>query len=462
MEHRDQDNQSRRQFLKGASAAGAGLVAGTVAAAPAANASVVSGDAAAVSPGGYLRVNGAPPSRIDFGRMFPALPPFAEANDTVRAALMELGTAGGILDARDQLAAGPKSLILDPTVNGNPTAADPYGTNPDNPTMTAGSTFVGQFTDHDITFDQTSQARRPAEPAASPLTPVHRRSTSTRSSAAGPSRRPDLYVSNPDGSVGPKLHIGSGGVHEDVPESPTATAPTRPCSATLATTRTSSSPGCTAPTSPSTTGSLDELARARPRPVPDRSRLGGEPLTRLPGAPARPPGHPVALPVASGQRAPPSDRRPVDGGRRALERQSLLPTPRRATRSCPSSSAPPPTASATAWSVPRTGRTSRAATGDSAAPAARSVLRARFRRRTSRFRRTRRTTIATICSGDTRRRDATSAGRRSSTSATARSRTTRRSTRRSRAFSSPSRCPRSRPTPSPHPPCCRSATCCAS
>ena len=29
--------------------------------------------------------------------------------------------------------------------------------------------------------------------------------------------RPDLYVENPDGSVGPKLKLGTGGVHEDVP-----------------------------------------------------------------------------------------------------------------------------------------------------------------------------------------------------------------------------------------------------
>jgi hypothetical protein len=75
----------------------------------------------------------------------------------VRAALLEVGMPCGIMDAADDLAAGPKNLIVDPTVNGNPTAANPYGTNPDNPTMTAGSTFVGQFTDHDITFDQTSR-----------------------------------------------------------------------------------------------------------------------------------------------------------------------------------------------------------------------------------------------------------------------------------------------------------------
>ena len=60
------------------------------------------------------------------------------------------------MDAGDQLAAGAEALIVDPAGNGNPTASDPHGTNPDNPTMTAGSTFVGQFVDHDITFDQTS------------------------------------------------------------------------------------------------------------------------------------------------------------------------------------------------------------------------------------------------------------------------------------------------------------------
>ena len=129
---------------------------------------------------------------------------------------MELGKPGGILDAHDDLSAGPKRLITDATVNGNPTAANPYGTNPDNPTMTAGSTFIGQFTDHDITFDQTSQLGVPQDPLASP---------NTRTPAldldsvfgGGPGRRPDLYVSNPDGTVGPKLKIGTGGVHEDVP-----------------------------------------------------------------------------------------------------------------------------------------------------------------------------------------------------------------------------------------------------
>ena len=162
---RTQKGSSRRQFLKGAGAAGAGLMAGSV------------GGAAAVaapsplSPSDYSSGSGgAPASSVDFGRIFPKLPPFADANDTVSAALIEVGQQGGILDANDDLAAGPKALIVDPTVNGNPTKKNPYGTNPDNPTMTAGSTFVGQFIDHDITFDQTSTLGVPQNPLISPNT----------------------------------------------------------------------------------------------------------------------------------------------------------------------------------------------------------------------------------------------------------------------------------------------------
>jgi hypothetical protein len=204
---------SRRDFLQGVGAAGAGLLAGSVGPGRA-TADPVPG-ALARSP--YARAaSGAPASGVDFGRIFPSLPPFADANDRVRAALLEVGKPGGIMDARDQLSAGPKALIVDPTVNGNPTATNPSGTNPDNPTMTAGSTFVGQFTDHDITFDQTSQLGVPQNPLVSPntRTPVLDLDSVF---GGGPGRRPDLYVEGSNGSVGPKLKIGTGGVHEDVP-----------------------------------------------------------------------------------------------------------------------------------------------------------------------------------------------------------------------------------------------------
>ena len=211
---------SRRDFLKGAGAAGAaGLVAGSMGSAGL-RAIANAGAASPVAPpASSLDGAGAPATSVDFGRIFPNLPPFAEATDKVRDALLKVGMQGGILDALDDLGAGPKALIVDPAVNGNPTSSNAYGTNPDNPTMTAGSTFVGQFTDHDITFDQTSQLGVPQNPLTSP---------NTRTPAldldsvfgGGPGLRPDLYVQNRDGTVGPKLKIGTGGVHEDVPRVP--------------------------------------------------------------------------------------------------------------------------------------------------------------------------------------------------------------------------------------------------
>ena len=43
------------------------------------------------------------------------LPAFADPTPSVKRALVELGKAGGIMDARDNLAAGPVNLIVDPT-----------------------------------------------------------------------------------------------------------------------------------------------------------------------------------------------------------------------------------------------------------------------------------------------------------------------------------------------------------
>ena len=153
---------SRRGFLKGVGAAGQGSYRDRVGAGPA-TADPAPGP---LAPRLQARAGeGAPARSVELGRIFPALPPFAEASDKVRAVLVDLGSPGGIMDAGDQLSAGPKALIVDPTVNGNPTAKIPTGRTLTTPTMTAGSTFVGQFTDHDITFDQTSQLGVPQNPA---------------------------------------------------------------------------------------------------------------------------------------------------------------------------------------------------------------------------------------------------------------------------------------------------------
>src|SRR5215472_1270512 len=209
---------SRRRLLAGVGTAGAGLAAASAGILPGIRPGAARAAVAGAAASGHKLPPGAPANSMLFGRIFPQLPPFAEVTDTVQAALLEVGSQGGIMDAGDDLAAGPKELIVDPAVNGNPTASNPYGTNPDNPTMTAGSTFVGQFTDHDITFDQTSHLGVTANPLTSP---------NTRTPAldldsvfgGGPTISPGLYVTNPDGSAGPQLLLGTGGVHEDVPRS---------------------------------------------------------------------------------------------------------------------------------------------------------------------------------------------------------------------------------------------------
>src|SRR5919202_1588289 len=91
-----------------------------------------------------------------FGRLFPALPPFAADTPAMRAALAELGAKGGPMDAQDDLSE-PIALITDPARSAS---------NPDNPAMPAGFTFVGQFVDHDMTFDPTSSLARRQDPDA--------------------------------------------------------------------------------------------------------------------------------------------------------------------------------------------------------------------------------------------------------------------------------------------------------
>ena len=81
-----------------------------------------------------------------FTRMFPDLPPVLPPNNASRDLVKKVGEKGGIIDALDRLT-DPILSITDPTHSPN---------NPDNPNMTAGMTFLGQFLDHDITFDPNS------------------------------------------------------------------------------------------------------------------------------------------------------------------------------------------------------------------------------------------------------------------------------------------------------------------
>jgi heme peroxidase len=151
----------------------------------------------------------------NFGRLFPQLDAFFGERPPrgLNAALLELGGRGGVMDAGDRLppssspadqAQAAINLIVDPALSMN---------NPNNTTHTAGTTFMGQFMDHDMTFDQTSALGKVTDPEDSP---------NTRSPAfdldavylGGPKKAPHLYGFE-NSSI--KLKVGFGGRFEDLP-----------------------------------------------------------------------------------------------------------------------------------------------------------------------------------------------------------------------------------------------------
>jgi Animal haem peroxidase len=190
---RDQtgSHYSRRGFLKRAGA-GAGAVA-------------LGGGVA----GAFSRPVQARPARSrfastgaqTFGRLFPNLEAFAPVSKGVTKSLLALGAQGGLLDAQDQLSAGPINLITNPALSVN---------NPDNQAHTAGTTFMGQFIDHDVTFDTSSKLGVTTDPFTSP----NGRTPSLDLDSVyggGPTGSSSLYESADPA----KLRIESGGDYPD-------------------------------------------------------------------------------------------------------------------------------------------------------------------------------------------------------------------------------------------------------
>jgi hypothetical protein len=140
-----------------------------------------------------------------FTRIFNGVDGFDDVDDELTAMLAELGAPGGILDAKDPLDEGPIRLITEPELSAN---------NANNPTHTAGTTFVGQFLDHDITRDAGSTLGQRTS---------LRRSTNMRSAqfdldsvyGGDPSDSPQLYRS--DDNI--LFRVESGGLFEDLPRS---------------------------------------------------------------------------------------------------------------------------------------------------------------------------------------------------------------------------------------------------
>lgn len=118
-----------------------------------------------------------------FTRMFPGLPSFKPQTDETREQAKQLGVKDGLLDARDNLTDAVQSIVNQPVFSPN---------NPDNPNMTAGVTFFGQFLDHDLTLALKAPLLENTAP---------RRTTNFRTAAFdldsvygdGPSDAPELY-----------------------------------------------------------------------------------------------------------------------------------------------------------------------------------------------------------------------------------------------------------------------------
>jgi hypothetical protein len=191
----------RRRFLGGV---GAGVAAG------AAGAIVLRDVEALAETVEGPTITAAPDPR--FSRMF-NLPSFADPRSgLVRNAMVDIGKINGLLDAKDQLSAGPIRLITEPALSPN---------NRDNALsqQTAGTTFVGQFLDHDVTFDAQSPLGTPAEP---------RNTSNTRDCrldldsvfGGGPQVSPQLWQS----SDPHKMRIENGGLFEDLPRNSNRTA----------------------------------------------------------------------------------------------------------------------------------------------------------------------------------------------------------------------------------------------
>jgi Animal haem peroxidase len=146
-----------------------------------------------------------------FGRMFPGIEPFFRDNSRrLQAALLDIGKPGGILDAEDELGDGGRQAAIDLIVN-----PELSRNNPNNPAHTAGTTFMGQFLDHDMTFDLTSRLAVVTEPLASPneRTPALDLDSVY---GGGPFADQELYVTDSRRSP-TKLKIESGALFEDLP-----------------------------------------------------------------------------------------------------------------------------------------------------------------------------------------------------------------------------------------------------
>ncbi len=180
---------SRRTFLKGTAAGAVAASLGTATSAawmaPAAAAEPVPMPPHGAELRGMDLVIESPNSEGRFGFMFKNQPPHRPSDDLLK----DLGKA---MEEQPRVAPTP-TPIQSPAAVPPQDDNDAFNENP-NPKLTSGFTFVGQFVDHDITFDTTPIDQQEADPNATTNFRVPRYDLDAIY-GRGPSADPQLYDS---------------------------------------------------------------------------------------------------------------------------------------------------------------------------------------------------------------------------------------------------------------------------
>ena len=184
---------SRRRFLQGTAAASLGTAATAAGITPTAADPILE---ASVEPHGTpLRgldlVLETPTAEGRFGYMFKNQPAFGASEDLLTALGQTMEEQPVIGTDLTDPETGEPVLKDGVQVVVNKDHNDAFGENP-SPTLTSGFTFVGQFIDHDITFDTTTLSEQQADPKA---TTNYRSPRYDLDSiyGRGPSKDPQLY-----------------------------------------------------------------------------------------------------------------------------------------------------------------------------------------------------------------------------------------------------------------------------
>ena len=177
MSRKESRGISRRRFLQGTAAAGLGTAATAAGVTPAAADPLVPQPPHGAELRGMDLATQSPTTEGRFGFMFKNQPPHP-ASGTV---LEDLGL--NFMEEQPVISTVPPVATKDDN--------DRFNENP-NPLLTSGFTFVGQFVDHDITFDTTTLDQQQSDPYATTNFRVPRYDLDSLY-GLGPSKHPQLY-----------------------------------------------------------------------------------------------------------------------------------------------------------------------------------------------------------------------------------------------------------------------------